>query len=196
MALCIVGLLVLTACHRTGVIQPSTAVVRYTPPTNLPNSGREGSCWTSSIAAPYRTDAWRCMEGNAIHDPCFTLSDKQAVVCEANPANGDKGVRLELTKPLPAVETHYATLDGNQAWLVELGDGTLCTLFTGTRPFVGGHVAYYGCTSKASDRQVLLLGELDNSKPRWTAKKATLVKQDLGWKIQSTETVPVKAVWR
>jgi hypothetical protein len=196
MALCIVGMLGLTACHRTGIIQPSTVVVRYTPPTNLPNSGREGYCWRGSIAAPYRMDAWRCMEGNAIHDPCFELMDKQAVVCGANPVKGEKGFRLNLTKPLPTPEPHPATSDKNQAWLVELGDGAVCTPFTGTRPFISGQAAYYGCTSKSSDRQVLLLGDLGNSKPLWTAKRATLVKHELGWKIESTETVPVKAVWR
>jgi hypothetical protein len=32
-----------------------------------------GYCWTSSNATD-RTDAWRCMTGNYIYDPCFAAS--------------------------------------------------------------------------------------------------------------------------
>jgi hypothetical protein len=82
-----------------GSVQPqtATAVIQYQPPTNLPDSGREGYCWTGSIAAPYRTDAWRCTEGNAIHDPCFSLPNRNFVVCGANPVTGDNGFTLTLT---------------------------------------------------------------------------------------------------
>ena len=31
-----------------------------------------GHCWTGSLASP-RRDAWRCLSGNFIYDPCFQL---------------------------------------------------------------------------------------------------------------------------
>ncbi len=73
---------------RKPVAAPSngrTQVIVFTP--TVPNApAREGYCWTSSIAL-HRADAWRCMIGNAIEDPCFATPDvSDAVICRANPA--------------------------------------------------------------------------------------------------------------
>src|ERR1035441_9971805 len=67
---------------------PVTQVFRYTPSLIPPDSRREGYYWARSVAAPLRPDAWRCREGNVIHDPCFSLPDRQWVICGANPASG------------------------------------------------------------------------------------------------------------
>jgi len=177
--------------------EPATAtkVIHYTPPATMPDAGRSGFCWVGSIADPYRTDSWRCMEGNAIHDPCFRLSDRKAVVCGANPATGTHGFKLNLTKPLPESDAHPAPTDHPWPWLVELTDGTTCMRFTGTAPFVDGQAGYYGCPSQDKGRQTLLLGNLDNTHPLWTAQKAILVKSRTAWHIQSSQSVPVRAVW-
>jgi hypothetical protein len=194
LACALASLLVLCA-FRSPQLQAETAVVQNQPPTNLPDSGREGYCWTGSIAAPYRTDAWRCTEGNAIHDPCFSLPDGNYVVCGANPVTGDSGFTLKLTKPLPQPEGK-ASADTNQAWMVELNDGEVCTPFTGTRPLVAGQVATYGCSPNADGRSSVLLGDLDNGEPVWKAKAATLVRRGTEWKAASIDVVPVKTVWR
>lgn len=174
----------------------ATMVIHYTPPATLPDTGRSGYCWVGSIAAPYRADAWRCMEGNAIHDPCFSLADQKAVVCGANPATGNRGFRMTLANPLLKNQVSSAPSDHPWPWLIELNDGTTCMQFTGTAPFVDGQVGHDGCASHDKEQQTLLLGELDNSKPMWTAKKATLVKSGSEWTIKSSESVPVKAVWQ
>ncbi len=116
--------------------EPITQIIRYTPSLVTPDSRREGYCWTSSVAAPHRPDAWRCMEGNAIRDPCFSLPDRQRVICGANPAAGKNGFALRLTKLLPNDDTAPVPARENWGWLIELGDGALCTPFTGTRPLV------------------------------------------------------------
>jgi hypothetical protein len=136
------------------------------------------------------------MEGNAIHDPCFSMPDRQRVICGANPAVGKNGFALRLTKPSPNDDTAPVPARENWGWLIKLGDGALCTPFTGTRPFVAGEVAFYGCTSKKTTQQTLLLGDLDNSNPSWTARKVTLVKSGAGWAIKAPEVVPIKAVWQ
>jgi hypothetical protein len=174
----------------------ATQVMYYTPPASQPNTGREGYCWVGSIADPYRADAWRCMEGNAIYDPCFSLPDQKTVVCGANPATGTHGFKLNLTKPLPENEAHPEPSDHPWPWLIKLDDGTTCMRFTGTAPFIDGQAGHYGCTSKTKGQDLLLMGDLDSANPLWTAKKATVVKSGSQWRIESSATVPVKAVWR
>ncbi len=193
---CALGLLLVLCAFRSPQVQAETAVVQYQPPTNLPDSGREGYCWTGSIAAPYRTDAWRCTEGNAIHDPCFSLPNGNYVVCGANSVTGGSGFKLTLTKPLPEPERNPASAGSNQAWEVLLSDGEVCTPFTGTRPLVAGKVATYGCSPNADGRSSVLLGDLDNREPVWKAKAATLVRRGTEWKAASIDVVPVKMVWR
>jgi hypothetical protein len=171
-----------------------TAVIRYTPPTNLPDTGRKGSCWTGSIAASYRPDAWRCMEGNGIYDPCFSLPDQKAVVCDANPPEGKAGFKLDLTEPLPL--PGRAPSGQPWPWLVELTDGTTCNQFTGTMPQIDGQSAHYGCTYEPHDQESLLVGDLDTSKLLWTAQRASLVWSGSEWSLKSSKSVPVKAVWQ
>lgn len=85
-----------------------------------------GHCWTTSIASRRRT-AYRCMSGNGIHDPCFSLSAK-AVACPTLPAAGT-GLRIALTKPLPA-RPH--TAPWRNVWAMELAGGQRCNAATGT----------------------------------------------------------------
>ena len=173
-----------------------TQVIRYEPSGTLPDSGRNGYCWTSSIAAPFRPDAWRCTEGNVIHDPCFSLADQEQVVCGVNPVVKKSGFVLRLTKPLPQSNVSSNPASQNWAWMIELSDGTVCTPFTGTRPFISGETGFYGCNSINSAKQFLLMGDLDSSKAVWTARRATLVKAGNQWVIQSSQTVSVKVVWQ
>ena len=82
-----------------------------------------GYCWTSSIASQ-RSDAYRCMVANSIHDPCFMIS-AHAVACPSN-AISNSGVVLSLTKPLP--ESNVTA----NAWMMQLTSGATCNIGTGT----------------------------------------------------------------
>lgn len=84
-----------------------------------------GYCWTSSIASQ-RSDAYRCMVGNGIHDPCFTLSQR-SVACPADPA-ANTALEITLTKPLPPAQQHAAA----NAWQMRLVSGEICNIGTGT----------------------------------------------------------------
>ena len=104
----------------------------------------KGYCWTESDAID-RAGAWRCMVGDLIYDPC--LSDPRisnGVICGADPARGQLGFVLELTKPLPAPRADY--LPDPIPWLVKLADGSICELATGTSAQVDGKDVPYECS--------------------------------------------------
>jgi hypothetical protein len=86
-----------------------------------------GSCWTGSIAS-LRSDAYRCMTGNSIHDPCFTLgADTKSVVCPTNLV-ANSGIRISLRKPLPRANPSAPP----NAFMMALAGGGRCNVGTGT----------------------------------------------------------------
>jgi hypothetical protein len=114
--------------------------------TGAPAAGvaahRSGTCWTSSITVSSR-DAYRCISGNAILDPCFAASaaaSARVVDCYASPWT--KAVQLALKATLPAPG---APLKISQPWAIEVGAGTRCVVTTGTAPIVRGVAMRYQC---------------------------------------------------
>lgn len=103
------------------------------------SSRAQGSCWTSSIAAP-SARTWRCLAGNEILDPCFAdPADPAHAVCVADPWS--PGRLLTLTKPLP----RPAPLTIVRPWALELANGARCVAVTGTVPAVDGVNLDYSC---------------------------------------------------
>ncbi len=179
------------SAHASGRI---TEVIRFVP--HSPGRGMlRGYCWTGSIAIA-RPDAWRCMAGNEIFDPCFEDKDKGFVVCDPNPAKGDPGLRMKLTKPLPEAERQTGRVGGQGAWLVELADGTTCRPRTGTGWEVQGKIVNYYCESSQKGIEIDLLGELDSSKPLWTAEKASIIQGAEGPNLINLQRAAIKRVWR
>lgn len=181
--------------------QPTTQVVTYVPPTFAPGTPVEkGSCFASSIAAPYRTDAWRCTVGNAISDPCFEVPGATSTLaCGENPATTDISsvFELQLTKPLPKPDVTSGTIPNNWAWMIELTDGTICTPFTGTRPFSAtGEVATYSCNG-GPDKN-MIFGDLISTSTIWTAELGGLsvATSTFPPAIVASTTASVFAVWQ
>lgn len=162
----------------------ATEVINYTP-AEIPAERQAGSCWTNAIGLG-RADAYRCMVGNAIHDPCFVVDDQPTVVCDANPATGETGFVLELTEPLPAPETGQVAMP----WLVELADGQVCGLMTGTVPGVGDRIASYGCPDRTYLFNDFQQGEV------WQAEQVTFEVGENGFAVTSSKMAPVRRVWR
>lgn len=104
----------------------STKVVKYSPRDMKAQKAIDGNCWTSSIASP-RKDAYRCMAGNEIYDPCFVIDPKSAG-CPTDLA-ADSGVVLNLTKALPPPASPLAE---PQAFAMVLQSGAKCNRATGT----------------------------------------------------------------
>jgi hypothetical protein len=176
----------------------TTQVVRYAPPA--PTNSMQivsGSCFTNSIAAPYRPDAWRCTVGNETQDPCFQVGTSSSLICGVHPedATNASAFVLTLTEPLPVAEIP-PNPPPDWAWQVKLNDGTICTPFTGTLPFsADGKVAKYSCNS-ADGR--MIFGDLDASPTVWTALVGTLSKSATSFPppLESSATVPVAVVWQ
>jgi hypothetical protein len=174
-----------------------TNVIRFLPPEILPAEQKSGYCWVSSIAEPFRTDAFRCMVGNLIYDPCFSTIQKGFVYCQTN-TDSSTGFLIKLTKPLPSPEVPKV-VQNNWAWFLMLRDGTYCSPFTGTRPFFGqgpsAEVAYYACDSINNDQQVVLLGDITAGNV-WTAEEAFLVKDGTNWVVASSQKADIDTIWQ
>jgi len=175
-----------------------TEVFHYLPPEPpAAVSTESGSCFASSIAAPYRDDAWRCTVGNAISDPCFSFGTGSSLLCGVDPSDPSAASTfiLTLTAPLPKPDGHLTpATPADGAWLIKLADGTVCTPFTGTLPFsAGGDVANYGCSDKR-----LIFG-INTDQVVWTAKVGTLgAPADVNSppSLISSAEVPIAAVWQ
>ena len=167
----------------------ATQVITYSPgpPTGAP---QEGSCWTNSLAV-WRVDAWRCMVGNAIYDPCFSQDD--SVICGADPVTPTVSFALTLTEPLPAAEIPPDA--ATYAWLVELPDGTMCGYATGATGGVGDERIDYMCSSSNTDQQVVILGDLQPG-PLWMASYAVLTGEVPDLTVVEFVMAPIRTIWK
>ncbi len=154
-----------------------TQVIVYAPgpPTGDP---QEGSCWTSSLAV-WREDAWRCMVGNDIYDPCFSSGD--SVTCGASPVPPTDGFPLTLTEPLPAPQVPPDA--ASHAWMVELPDG------------VGDERINYFCPSSDPAQSVVILGDPVPGTV-WTAHWAVLTGSMPDLTVVESADVPLVTVWQ
>lgn len=150
---------------------PSTQIIRYQPTFNPNLPQKKGYCWTDSIAST-RADAFRCMVGNSIFDPCFKVPGRAQVICDVDPLKPHSGFNLQLTQPLPP-HTTTPSATAVQPWLVFLKDGTSCAPATGTLPFVGQQTMRYYCTwptsIKSSATLIRGLFGIDSQTMPWTA---------------------------
>jgi len=167
----------------TTAAQP-TQVITFKP-TTIPAETQTGSCFASAIGLG-REDAYRCMVDNQIYDPCFAVDDAPTVVCGANPATGETGFVLQLTEPLPAPDLGQVSMP----WLVELADGQVCGLMTGTVLGVDDRIAPYGCPDRSYLFEDFQQGEV------WMAEKAVFGVNENGYFVEQSEMVPISVVWQ
>lgn len=177
----------------------ATQVSMYKP-TSIPTAQKVGYCWTNAISV-VRPDAWRCMLENEILDPCFSTSKPDLVVCGVGSENNQEAFALKLTKPLPKAEN--IPVIGENTWMMQLEDGSICRPFTGTMPIIpekDGVIAIkYGCSNKGQEQNTLAFGVLDGSVKTgklWTAKQVTYRDTPNGVKIESIRQVNILKVWQ
>jgi hypothetical protein len=162
---------------------PSTQVIAFTPPQTM-GLQASGSCFTSSLALT-RTDAWRCMSGNLIFDPCFsTPGNSSAVICVRNPLDSSTFVTLNLTQPLPSPASAPAQI---QPWFLQLADGTTCNFFTGATGAVNGQRINYGCSDGRAIVGYPQQGTI------WTANEVMLAPRSLT--VQTSVQVEIATAW-
>ena len=180
---------------------PPTQVTIFRPSLPLTGGKQQGHCWAASIAVN-RSDAWRCMRGNMIYDPCFQVTGRaRQVICGVNPVEQKKGFILSLTQPLPSRGQDNAAF---RPWLIELSDGSLCESATGTMAVVEGQPVRYPCnspspySSKHSQIYCGLVDQLHTAKV-WKADKVcfTVAPSENGppFQLQRRETVAIRRIW-
>lgn len=157
----------------------ATRVVKFVPPTTASHQA-SGNCFASSLAAT-RADAFRCMAGNVIYDPCFTIpGNSHAVLCVRDPLDSSTNVLMNLTQPLPAPEPVPSQ---THPWYLQMADGTVCNFFTGATGGVNGERINYGC----SDGYVIV--GLPKTNTVWTALQVLLAPRSLN--VQKSFTVEI-----
>lgn len=120
-------------------------------PSGAPAAGvaahRSGSCWTSSITVSAR-NAYRCLAGNHILDPCFagSRSHAQTVYCYSDPWSGAVALSLHGSHlPNPGAPLKIA-----QPWAIALAGGIRCVVTSGAAPLLHGVPLRYTCASGPS----------------------------------------------
>lgn len=147
-----------------------------------------------------RTEAWRCVADNEIYDPCFAVAGlKEAVVCGADPARSLSEFVLALTKPLPARSMPH--LAAPLPWMLELADGSVCALATGTSAQVDGRDVPYECSDSqvcTDDRCPYLTGLTTHLQRAavWKAEKVIFRSSGSAVKLLKRQSVAVVALWQ
>ncbi len=155
---------------------PKTKVIIFLPyvdghikPGMIVAHRASGDCWSTSLAT-VRRDAWRCMSGNTIYDPCFSpKSGAKMVVCPTDVFN-HKLIVLTLAKPLPKLDSVDPTAKqlrppDLEPWFLRLSDGTNCWFVVGATFSIGEHRANYECGER------WIIGYPIEKKPQWWVAK-------------------------
>ena len=174
-----------------------TKIIKFVPP--IPSAKREGSCWTNSTIIQ-RSDAWRCMIGNEIFDPCYTTQDKTTIVCDSKPdIEKPTGFVLKLTKSLPTPD--ISNDPSSSASMIELEDGTICDSISGASGATDGvrtERISYSC--RMSSKNMVIFGDLIPGKV-WIAEKGILVEQKTNddlppMLVKDLRKVKIRTAWQ
>ena len=112
-----------------------------------------GVCTEASAADP-RADAWRCLDGTQVEDPCF--SDGAAfVLCPFGTPDSRDALELRLTRPLPATR--------GKPWVIVTTGGDYCYRVPAPEPTEVGRRVTYVCAGSA-----FLAGSPDRADRVWT----------------------------
>jgi DNA-binding CsgD family transcriptional regulator len=170
----------------------ATRVIHYAPEAGAGAPEVDGSCFVQSLAAPWRTDAWRCSTSDArVYDPCFWLNGA-SVLCGTNPVKGEAGLVLRLQQSSVPLGDVVRDPGGN-GWLLRLAGGTMCIPATGASGSIEGKRANYLC----SDGR-WLLGDLEPGTV-WKADAVELRPASAvgaAPTVASRETVAIETVWQ
>lgn len=167
----------------------ATSVQRYSPFTragtikpsvHVAERRTHGDCPTGGIAG--RFDAWRCMTGRLLHDPCFESPVADLAVCPRVP-----GSRRAVLLVRPRFDRRYAnTSRRGRVWAIRAG-GRRCVAVSGARGVVHGRIATMACVGRGG---VSVWGGLDRSRPTWRALIGSYERPS-GWRW-----VKVGKAWR
>lgn len=114
-----------------------------------------------------REDAWRCLAGGQIYDPCFVEQAKRTkVLCPRSPWAGD-AVQINLASSLSDEGLPTMDMSRNFPWAVELVSGEQCQAVE-TKEQYDSLPIRYQCTKGSK-----LIGYLQRCKPVWSMLEQT-----------------------
>jgi len=171
-----------------------TQVVRFSPPTALPEHAQSGSCQSPSQVAAHRDDAFRCTVEKTTLDPCFATTKGGQAWCAADPRKPAVGTLVSVpslgstASGVPIARTHV--------WFIELADGSTCQPLVGAGREIDGLSEIYTCRFGPLGDADAVLGDLDASTAVWTIRKAMINKKVEPQTIKAMTIAAVKAVWQ
>lgn len=123
-----------------------------------------GNCWEHSLSTD-RPDAWRCMAGNSIYDPCFSGSPhNDEVACADEPFSKSVVIMTLKGKPkfgdMPIVN---GLQPKGEPWAIQLTDGDKCSFSTGATDVADGERLNYECKGDK-----WLIGSTKRTTQPWT----------------------------
>jgi hypothetical protein len=168
--------------ERAGGSRTKTAIYRAFTASGKPaihvTKTVRGFCWEGSLAAA-RNDAWRCLSGNDIFDPCFSSGKARGfVLCVLAPWTRS-GVRMKLTRRLPKPFAGKPSTRG-LPWGIKTTSGLKCVFATGATAAIGHVRANYYCLN--SDEW--LWGSPSRKSELWTIYIAPLTARKLSARVK------------
>ena len=149
-------------------------------------STASGTCLSSSLVTP-RRDAWNCMAGSEVYDPCFSSPKASGVVLCVTAPWSRSGVKVRLQRPLPKPSsTSGAPSTKDQPWALQLDNGQTCLLTSGAAVVVSGERLDYACTGVTSGG---LWGFPSRHTQPWTIFSAPATAKHL------TQRVKIRLAW-
>lgn len=128
-----------------------------------------GTCGTRSLVTN-RNDAWRCMAGNDIYDPCFAGSpQKNVAACPQTPFSNTV-ILFRDSKSLDAKpkSTAHNVHSMGQPWAIRLDGGDTCVFATGATEVIAGRRMNYTCAKSG-----WVVGFVNRSTQPWTAESVS-----------------------
>jgi|GEM_PF-2853100 len=121
-----------------------------------------GFCWSGSDTA-MRDDAWRCVSGRFIYDPCFSSPKAKGVVLCILAPWSKSGTEIVLKKALPKPFAGPPSTTG-LPWAIGTTTGLRCVFASGATRAIGDRRANYGCRKSTE----WLWGSPSRSSEPWT----------------------------
>jgi hypothetical protein len=134
---------------------------------------------------------------HTIFDPCLVGEDGETIVCGASPAREEPGIKLKLTESLPAGDRAPGATPWPHGFVIELEDGTLCTMKAGGTSLVfdDERVNYWCSEIDKEGSSSGILGDLEVGSV-WTAQRIVIEYDGMEWLVVESSVVPVRTVWQ
>jgi hypothetical protein len=137
-----------------------------------------GFCWEGSLATA-RNDAWRCLSGDYLFDPCFSSSKAKGIVLCVPVPWTRSGVKIKLTRPLPKPYAGKPSTKG-LPWGIKTTSGLSCVLATGGTAAIRNVRANYGCDNS----EEWLWGSPSRKSEPWTIYIAPMNAKKLSARVK------------